>query len=400
MNVLYVTQVYWPYLEKGGQVVKVHALARHMAERGHSVTVLTAHLGPASNLPHLQNAAETSPGIFIVWLPSIARIRTLTVNPSVIAFCKHHLHRFEIVHIFGLYDLLGPIVAWFCRRAGLPYLVEPLGMFRPIVRSLRKKRLYHRLFGRTMIQKAAGIMVNSDFERQELLNAGIPDGRILFRRDGIDLTDFDPLPPRGAFRRKLGISEEDTLFLFLGRISKKKGIDLLLKAFAQVRGSAHLAVVGPDDRDGTLQKIQKLRESLGLQDRVTLLGPLYGPQKLQTLVDADWFVLPSRSENFAIAVAEALACHTPAILSNRCGIAPWIEGRAGLVVDFGPVWLDDEETQVQHLRLALQRALDQPTLYKHFKNRCHTVARDLAWDEAVLEQVQIYKKFTSPAEML
>src|SRR5262249_13953572 len=138
MRILKVTQSYHPYLDKGGLAAKVPALARHLARRGHKVTVVTTHYEDP-----LRTAVCMVEGVEGLYLRYVARYHDLTLNPGVIQFCRRRLHEFDLVHMYGLYDLLGPAVAHFCRRRDIPYVIEPMGMFRPIDRNLGLKRLWH-----------------------------------------------------------------------------------------------------------------------------------------------------------------------------------------------------------------------------------------------------------------
>lgn len=139
MNILHVVQAYYPFQEQGGPVVKVRALASNAALHGHHVRVLTADLG-LSKKAGLANRLEKCAwgsrlmldGVEAIYLPTITRYRALTVNRHVIDFCRDRLGQYEMVHFYGLYDLLGPIVSYFCRRLGIRYIVEPMGMYRPI----------------------------------------------------------------------------------------------------------------------------------------------------------------------------------------------------------------------------------------------------------------------------
>ena len=122
-----------------------------------------------------------------IYLRTSARYRALTWNPGVADFCRERLESYDIVHIYGLYDLIGPRVASACRRIGRPYVVEPMGMFQPIVRNFLSKRLYHAVLGRAMLRGASRLIATAEQERQELLAGGIPDGKIVVRRNGIDV---------------------------------------------------------------------------------------------------------------------------------------------------------------------------------------------------------------------
>src|SRR6202011_1808536 len=161
MRILNVTQSYYPFLNKGGPTVKVRALARGMAAAGHQVTVLSADQGFDTATRKTVDAIPTrwgfeahEDGVEAVYLHTRARYRALTWNPGVAAFCQEHSGSYDLTHIYGLYDLIGPQVASACRRLVRPYVVEPMGMFQPIVRNIRMKRIYHGVLGGIMIRGA------------------------------------------------------------------------------------------------------------------------------------------------------------------------------------------------------------------------------------------------------
>src|SRR6266849_375348 len=156
--------------------------------------------------------------------------RGATWNPAIARFCRERLGDFDVVHIFGLYDLLGLAVARECRKQKIPYLIEPIGMFVPIVRNIFLKRVYHAQWGKEMLQGAAGLIATAEQEVEELAAGGIPRAKIALRRNGVMAPR--QLPERGGFRGDHGIPAEALLILFLGRLSAKKSPDLLLESFA------------------------------------------------------------------------------------------------------------------------------------------------------------------------
>jgi glycosyltransferase involved in cell wall biosynthesis len=121
--------------------------------------------------------------------------------------------------------------------------------------------------------------------------------------------------------------------LFLGRLNFKKGLDLLVPAFAEARAAdpdLHLVIAGPDD--GMRRDIESWAAKGGIGHRVTFTGMLDHQRKLEAFRDSAMFVLPSYSENFGIAVVEAMACGVPVAISDKVNI--WREVRdagAGLV---------------------------------------------------------------------
>jgi glycosyltransferase involved in cell wall biosynthesis len=379
LRLLQVTQVYPPYHPAGGQAVKVQAIARQLGLRGHRVTVLTAEHGKIGVPRYLRDVHE------VVYLPSALRHRTLTVNPASVAFCRRRLREFEVVHIYGVYDLLGPTVAAFCRRLNIPYVLEPLGMFRPIIRSLPWKRLYHGILGRRLVEGAARVIATSQIEREELVGEGVPDEKIVVRRNGVDLVEMDRLPARGTFRRELGLRDGEPLVLSMARLSRKKGLDVLLRAFALAGAPGVLALVGPDDGDGCVDEIALLRRRLGLGERVRLVGTRLGERRLEAYVDADVFVLPSRSENFGNAAAEAIACGVPVVVTDRCGIAPFVQDRAGLVVP----------CEERALAVALRRILQDRALHARCRSAALRMRTSLGWGRPIAEQERLYRELAS-----
>ena len=394
MRILKVTQSYAPFFEFGGPPVKVRALAEGLAARGHAITVLTADWGLDRRLRQLPNEppADLDPlgrkrkisGVTAIYLGNWLHYRAASWNPALPRFLRARLQEFEIVHIFGLYDMLGPGVAAACRKKKIPYVVEPIGMFVPRVRSFGLKRMYHRFLGREMLAGAKAIVATAEQEQSEFIAGGIPRGKIVLRRNGVD---GPPVPPeRGLFREAMGIPPEAKLLLFLGRLSEKKSPHLLLQAFARVIASetpeqapVHLAFVGPDEA-GMLAKLKKMAASIAPAGRVHFSPALADARKWQAYRDADIFVLPSQNENFGNTAAEAAAAGTPVIVTDQCGIAPLLADVAGLVVEHNESALTN----------ALQELLHDEGLYARLQAGCATVLDALNWNQPIEQMVHIY----------
>jgi glycosyltransferase involved in cell wall biosynthesis len=394
MRILMVTQSYAPFFEFGGPPVKVRALAEGLARCGHEVTVLTADWGlqkrsfSSANEPPAQpdpfGRAHTVNGVTAVYLPNWLHFRAASWNPTLGRYLRTQLQNFNIAHIFGLYDLLGSGVGAECHKRGIPYLVEPIGMFVPIVRNLFLKGIYHRLWGRRLLAHATAIIATAEQERAELTAGGLPKDKILLRRNGVEAPTV--LPERGLFRRSLNIPLDHKLILFLGRLSQKKSPDLLLKAFAHLAGTnsagsavAQLAFVGPDEA-GMKSRLQRMASGFALSDRVHFSPALTGDAKWSAYRDADIFVLPSQNENFGNTAAESVAAGTPVIVTDQCGIAPLLKDVSGLVVRH------DE----QDLTHALSHLLEDNQLYSKLRSGCAAAMATLGWEEPIEEMNQIY----------
>lgn len=393
MRILKVVQAYFPFQEKGGPVVKVRAIARGLAARGHSVTVLTADHGfpstRASNFPATRDKwgwCVQEDDVTAIYLRGFGHFRALTFNPDVVRFAAESVSEFDFVHIYGLYDLLSPVVGFFCRSRGISYVVEPMGMHRPIVRNLRMKRIYHRVLGHRMLRGAHRLIATSEQEKKELIAGGISEERITVRRNGIEAPES--LPSRGDFRRKWRIAPQAKLILFLGRLTPKKSPDLLIDAFARWRrqtidsDSAFLAIAGPDEAIGYTAQLKSLAAAAGVAASVLFTGPLYDEAKWAAYRDADVFALPSQNENFGNTAAEAIACGTPAIVTDQCGIAPLVGESAGLVVPH------DSAAMAGALKLLLGDA----EFAARLRVGCADTAARLSWDEPLTQMESLYRE--------
>jgi glycosyltransferase involved in cell wall biosynthesis len=395
MRILNVTQTYFPFMEFGGPPVKVRSLSQRLVKLGHKVTVLTADWGLESHVLAPGSQVERSAvgwhleesGIEAIYLPSWVRYRALSWNPGIARFCRAQLWRFDVAHIFGLYDFLGPATAAACRRSGMPYVVEPIGMFVPIVRNFLLKRMYHLALGQSMLRGSRTIIATSPQEVAELVSSGQPAEKIVVRRNGVEVPDS--LPERGRFRAVAGIPADAKLVLYLGRLSEKKSPDVLLQAFASLgnmEGGAELRLVfaGPDDGD-MKQKLQQVAAELGVSARVQILGPVFNKDKWSAYRDADVFVLPSQNENFGNTAGEAVAAGTPVVVTDKCGIAPLLADVAGLVV----------QHDVTAIAQAIARVLCEPGLHARLSAGCERVAAKLDWDQPAEQMENLYEQLVA-----
>jgi glycosyltransferase involved in cell wall biosynthesis len=318
-----------------------------------------------------------------VYLPTLAHYRDITLNPSVIGFSRASLRDFQLVHFFGLYDTMGPVVRGFCRRYQIPYVVEPMGMYRPIDRGFKLKRLWHRNLGAKYLKRAEYLVATSEMEQQELVEDGVPAEKVVIRYNGVDRDAPATQQPPGTFRAQHGISADEPLVLFLSRLIPRKGADILIDAFASVcPEKGHLVIAGPEGDAAYVAGLRQRAVDRGVASRVLFTGPLYDAAKAAALQDATVFALPSRYENFANVAAEAMVHGVPVIISTACGIRSLVEHRAGLVV----------APEAEPLRLALHELLTDRALYAKLKEGCRGVIAELSWNSLAAKMGGYYEQ--------
>jgi glycosyltransferase involved in cell wall biosynthesis len=387
VRILKVVQAYYPFQEHGGPVVKVRALARGLAQRGHQVTVLTAdlglevHNGLGMNLERCKwGWRSKQDGVEAIYLSSFGHYRALTINPRVIGFCRASLMGFDLVHFYGLYDLLGPAVSSSCRRQEIPYVIEPMGMYRPIDRAFRLKHVWHSILGAAFWENASRIIATSEMEQDQLLADGVAPDKVVVRYNGIDTDTRTSLLTRGTFRAKWSVSPQEPLILFLSRLIPRKGADILIEAFARVcPESGRLVIAGPDGEPGYRVYLERCAKESGVAARVIFTGPVYDEDKKSLFADSDLFVLPSRYENFANAPAEAMSYGVPVIVTSACGIRSLVEGHAGLVI----------APEMEALVEALRSLIYDRALYARSREGCRRVTDQLSWNR-LTEQMEGY----------
>lgn len=306
-----------------------------------------------------------------------------TPVPRRVAPIMEAVRRADVVHILGYRDPVGTIAALRARRLSVPYVLEPTGMYGPKLRSHRVKAVFEGAFGASIISAASVMVATSYLEQQDLFDGGVNERRVVLRPNGVSVDELLPLPERGQFRRTLGIEPDAPLVLMIGRISLNKGLQGLLGAAASLEG-VFFVVAGPDNEDGTLQSMQRKRKDLELADRFFIIaGGVWGEEKRQALADADCFCLPSETESFGIAAAEAAAVGLPVVLSDRCGVMPWLEGGATRSFRFG-----DTEGLIE----ALGSLLADPSSRDEAQRSASSLRELFDWDAIAAQQEAIYRR--------
>ena len=296
-------------------------LARGLASHGIDTTLLATTAGAGGSFDVPLRAPVVTDGVTYEFHPVLAVGGRYGLAPSLWATLRRTIGTYDIVHIHWLYDFACIAAARSALAAGVPFVVQPAGSLDPHLsrKNTLAKRAYLATVGRPLLTRAAALIFTSEQERA-LASYG-PRITEWILPVGLDASTFAHLPPPGTFRANMP-ELGGPFLLFVGRLSKQKGLDLLLGAFAQVaarREDLSLVLAGPDP-DGLGAHLRALSQQLGIQRRVVFTGLLTHEMKLAAFVDAELFVLPSYAENFGAVTTEALACGLPVVLSNHVNI--------------------------------------------------------------------------------
>jgi glycosyltransferase involved in cell wall biosynthesis len=326
----------------GGPTTALVALVRAQVQEGHSVTVVAtwSRKQPPGSADELKEAGADVRLIGPCFTPLVWHWK---ISPVL----REAIDGASIVHIHAIWEEIQHRAACIARELNVPYVVTAHGMLDPWSLSQRstKKQLYLFLRLRHDLDSATAMHYTTDIERDLV-------GPMRLRTDCIvepyclDLSDYRSLPQSGYLRKRYPQIGKRKIVLFYSRLHEKKGLDLLIPAFAKAADEDSVLVLAGPCAPEYEAVIDKMIAEHGLQDRVIKTGMLYNGSRVAALRDADLFVLPSYQENFGIAVVEALAAGTPVIISDQVNIYPTIaKEQVGAVI---PTNVDALAEQLSH----------------------------------------------------
>lgn len=312
----------------GGPSKACWEMARVVAQLGHQVSIYTTNQDGPGIMPVPTGHPVWREDVELRYFPIQAPRFWGTSRPLALAL-QQAIPGADLVHVHNLYLFHDLVAGRYCRRFGVPYLIQPHGSLDPFIyqRHRWRKRLMEWGFQNCAIRGAAAILFTTAEERELAAPYSLGTPGVVVPL-GMDLGEFAELPEPGRFREHYPEIGDKHIILFFGRINFKKGLDILVQAFGRVarrRQDVHLVIAGPDN-DGWGAQVRTWLTQEGVLNRATFTGMVLGPEKLAVLRDASLFVLPSYSENFGLAVIEAMAVGLPVIISDKVNI--WREVQA------------------------------------------------------------------------
>jgi glycosyltransferase involved in cell wall biosynthesis len=344
MKILQITNFFKPSWESGGPARVAYEISKKLIERGHEVTVYTTD-GFKSRLNVKKNKPVDIDGIKTYYFRNLssylARSMVLPIPYYLSTVARNEIKDFDVIHIHEHRTMLATIIHHYAKNYRIPYILQTHGSVLPTFQKQRLKNIFDLFFGYNILRDASKVIALTKTEVEQYRKMGVDRDKIEIIPNGIDQSEYNNLPERGEFRRKYSISDDEKIILYLGRIHKIKGLDLLVKAFSDLvkeLNNVRLVIAGPDD--GFLSPLKKQIGDLKIGDKILFTGPLYERDKLMAYVDANVYVLPSVYETFPVTVLEAWSCSTPVIVTDHCGIADFVS-KVGCVVEYDKSKLRD-----------------------------------------------------------
>jgi glycosyltransferase involved in cell wall biosynthesis len=333
MKVLHVIPSVSPL--RGGPSFMLRSMAKTLVEAGIQIDVATTDDNGAGRSPMPLGQPVNEDGVTYWYFPRQSHFYTFSW--PLTRWLARHIPDYDVVHIHALFSYAAIPAAYYARRYHIPYIARPLGVLNRWGMQNRRswlKKVSFPIIEKRIIEGAAVMHFTSEQEWTEAAEIGVRQKHVIIPNVAEIPNDFDQVNA-GKFRAMHPELAGRLIILFISRIHPKKGLDLLLPAFANVQEKfPKVALVIAGDGESELKaRLQREAECLGIATNTYWVGFLSGENKWAALRDADIFVLPSYSENFGIAVVEAMACGVPVIISDQVGIHREIsEGKAGFVV--------------------------------------------------------------------
>ena len=372
----------------GGPPKATIEMCRELLRRGEHAEIYTTNADGTGCLDVPLERPTKVRGVSVMYYP-INGSHYYKYSSALAAALRMNIRRFDIVDINLLYQFPSTAAAHYCRKHHVPYIVRPQGSLDPYLyqRHSLRKRLYELLIEQRNLAAAGAVNFTSD-EEMELAKLSGLRFRSAVASLGVEL-EAEPVGTddvaEGIWPQLAG----KKVILFLSRVNFKKGLDILTRAFGRIyrmRRDAHLVIAGPDT-EGYATRVRRWLVEEGALDAVSFTDMVLGEGKAALLRRADLFVLPSYTENFGIAVVEAMAAGVPVVISNRVNI--WREiaaAEAGWVV----------KPDAHEVAQAILTVLDNPLLAKAMGEHGWRLARErFSWKAAGDQLVRLYREVVS-----
>ena len=327
MRILYLSSYYKPAFVYGGPTRSVAAHCEGLARLGAAVTVLTTNANGGSALEVPLGQKMDVDGVSVFYYPLAAGVpESWYYSPGLTRAFAEMVPGYDLAVLETFFSLpTGPAVAA-CLRSNTPFIIPPRGQLLPwALRQKRvKKQVYLWLVGRRQLNRAVGLQCSDPMELKFVNELRLTAPSFIVP-NSLDAPAWEQLPPRGALRRKLGIPENDVVLLMLGRLHRVKNPELALEMLGSLaRPDMHLVFAGPDE-ENYQPRLRARATALGCAQRVHFTGLLKGESLREVMADADLLLMPSSSENFGMAAAEAMAAGLPLLVSEAVPVGHWAE---------------------------------------------------------------------------
>jgi glycosyltransferase involved in cell wall biosynthesis len=377
MRVLHISASYKPAYVYGGPIYSVSALCETLSSlNDYDITVYTTGANGKQELQVEYDKVTNVDNVKVFYFKRITKDHS-QFSPKLLVKLWLTASDFDLIHIHAWWNtvsILSCLIAVLKRKKIIISPRGTLSVYTFQTNSSKIKKLFHLVLGKSLLKKGSFI-VSSTNEKEEIMKLIAPKS--------IDVIyNILSFPPRSHKKERFTDSSLLKL-LFLSRIEKKKGLNILFKALVNCKFKYQLSIVGEGD-ETYLKELQEQSSELGIDKNISWIGPLYGKEKEDFFLIHDLLILPSFNENFANVVIESLLYGTPVLLTRNVGLADYVKSE-----DLG--WVceaNDLSIYYQLQQISEQRDM----LTKKSERAPDTVKKDFDKRKLLSKYCEVYQK--------
>jgi glycosyltransferase involved in cell wall biosynthesis len=376
---------FYPSTTFGGPVTIAYEVGKELVQRGHEVVVFTTDAKNLNERFSVKNEQIDGMNVYYFRNTSMFFVKhsMLFIAPELSKRLKQQLRSFDVIYVHEYSTYQNIILHKLAKTYHVPYVIQTHGSM-PIVGRYLRRYLFDILFGYKILKDSASAIALNQTEVNLYKKAGILPSKIHVIPNGIKISDYElNILDDGFFSKHLNIPVKNKVILYLGRLHKSKGLDLLLKAYAiLVRekkiGNLNLVIVGPDD--GYLGTLKSLSSSLKISDSVIFSGFLEKKDKISAMRNAEIFVTPC-FYGFPLTFLEACAAGLPIVTTSMGDTLDWVD-RVGYVTS----------PDVNELADAMYAILSNDHVREDFSKKCLSICSEFSLAKIVNQFESVFNE--------
>ena len=314
--------------------------------------------------------------------PEIHSLREFAFSSPLTYWLWLHINDYDLVHIHAIFSYPSTIAMTIARSKKVPYICRTLGQLCQwsLQQGYQKKQVYLSLVERANLNESRSLHFTTEQEQKEASNLNLKCPSFILPH-GVSIPPKIP-DAKTQLRQQLEVAENEPIILFLSRLHQKKGLEYLIPALGKLTDKSFTFVLAGNGDSEYETEVEKLLHIHNIYPRTRRVGFVQGEYKNLLLQGADIFALTSYSENFGLAVLEALAAGIPALVTPGVALATMLkQERIGYVTDLN---IDAITSSIEYCLNNL------PELKEKGDRACQVVVKKYTWDSIAAKLVDIY----------
>ncbi|MEM7556831.1 MAG: glycosyltransferase [Cyanobacteria bacterium P01_A01_bin.84] len=322
--------------------------------------------------------------------PPIHPIREFAFSGEFTSWLWKNIHNYHLVHIHAIFSYPSTIAMAIARCKNVPYIIRPLGQLCEwsLKQSALRKNIYLNLIEKTNLNQAQYLHLTSELEQQELSHLQLKTPSFILPH-GLKIPTTIP-EARQKLRKQLNLPADEPIILFLSRLHPKKGLDYLIPALEKLTQHRFTFVIAGSGDAHYEAEIKTLLETHKISDRTHMVGFVKGEKKNLLMQGADIFTLTSYSENFGVAVLEALASGLPVVVTPEVALSSLVaKHQLGYVVS----------QEILNISTTVEKLLSNPQEAKKMGLLAsELISKQYSWNNIAKNLNEVYEKITYQKE--